>query len=119
MASKKAMHPDIRKSASFGDLILNSKMDEYVYLNPKSKEFCNEITSILKSNQFIQHFHCGFKHNYTSPKKKGDMVEAWIYFLYINYGIKSVDKYLKEELSKIKYKLDNRNIKLKLWDSFY
>lgn len=113
MASKKGMHPEIRISATKGDAILNKKMREFV-ISSNSKKFCSNIYSVLVSNEFIQHFHCGFKHDYTNIGKKADMVEAWIYFLYSNYGEKYLEKYLKKQLAIMKFKIDYKIVDLKL-----
>ena len=111
MTRKTTMNAEIRKYASLGDLILNKAILNLIR-NSNSKQFYPNMYSILISNEFIQHFHCGFKHEYTNPGKKGDMVEAWVYFIYENYGKDAVYRYLIRELQKMKFLIEFKLINL-------
>lgn len=95
-SSKKYMLPQIRSAAQKGDRILQQIINKWVKHKGLSRQY-PDLCCYLQSNKVISTFHTGIRHKtkaYTCIGKKGDYVEAWIYFLYINYGKEAVERYL-------------------------
>ena len=103
------MHPELREAATQGDKFYNNFIDNLCRTHPIwtkiGKKFCKGMNNTmflgeLKSNEFITQFYCGFKipQEITNTGKKGDYVEAWIWFLVTNYGEEKAKEYIIKQL---------------------
>lgn len=101
--------------AKNGDKILNSVLYDLTAKYRKGNAEIIRIRPILTSNEFISNFEvpCNFKLMPTGAQngstknlgRRGDMVEAYVWFLYINYGISCVERYIIKNLKLILAKL--------------
>jgi len=110
MPSKEKLYSlDFHHFAKEGDEVLNKItrkiVTKYKKRLKKKKSFYKHLYTKMISNEFISNFEvpATFKglENRTGVKYKGDKVEAWVYFLYINYGEESVERYLIEQWKKV------------------
>ena len=96
--AKKNYPKHLQEWAQKGDRILNNFVDKIIIPLPKGPYgLCKNY---LKSNLFLSIFEPKFKlkgkpfKKYKSICKYGDMIEATIYFLYINYGEQHAYNYI-------------------------
>lgn len=66
-----------------------------------------KLGQIINSNKFISKFELPFKYKMeklevaSSAEKRGDMVEAYIYWRHENFGFKSALSYVEDQIIKI------------------
>lgn len=109
---KAKVYKEFVKYAKSGDKILreiNNKIIRYGNFNPRQRDV---LHSLLNSNVFISQFELPFKYKLpllkanVSAGKFGDMVEAYIKWRHVNYGLESAERYVEDQIIKItsKYK---------------
>ena len=103
----KYMHPvsqvkSMRNAATVGDRILECAIRDLLErtgLNDDTPMFL-----FLKSNKFLNLWDTGFIRNKCFPvighKTKATIVEAWIWFIYENFGEKHTMRYIKGQIKK-------------------
>lgn len=110
-SNKRTMHPELRDAATKGDEFYNKFIRKLISKGDKfSMRKCNWcsqsnglLLNYLKSNEVISQFYTGFKkpENITNIGKIGDYVEAWIWFLVVNYGEEKAKEYIIKQLKRI------------------
>ena len=97
------MDKTIKQQAKKGDLILN-RCIKNLCLTLDNKKIGNVLCDFLRSNSFISNFNIPFtiKEGQTNGKQyRGDMVEAYVYFLYENFGYESARRYIIKNIKNI------------------
>lgn len=99
MAKYKKINNELLALAAMGDSILNCTIHRLLDLIGAQKFDKHYIGNSLKSNDFIKHFHSGFVYKGNLPEEfAGDIVEARIAFLYLNYGMGAATRYIHREI---------------------
>jgi len=92
---------NLKEIAHQGDAILFNLIRKYLI----EKEIVSDkMQGYLNSNSFISQFKIGFKFKDTgriSQHRRADMTEAWIWFLFVNYGESTVKKYVLNEIQRL------------------
>lgn len=97
---KKHLHKDFKYFAVKGDRVMEDILREWFHKYNIKRTYNHFLTQIV-SNEVIVNFYVPCRFNkiiYTNLGVRGDKVEAYIYFLYINYGRESVERYLIRQL---------------------
>ena len=102
--NKKNLHPELRIWAGLGDKILAivvTKLCDKYCEDIKDK---SSINTYLNSNSFIVKFDTplkikGFPNN-VGEQIRGDIVEANIAFIYLNYGFAAAERYITNNIIK-------------------
>jgi hypothetical protein len=105
---KKNYPEHLQSWAIRGDKILKVKIDNLTYMLPKrqrelvriylnSNKFLSTIKPLFTIRTLTAHQPIGY---YTNPGKYGDMVEATIYFIKLNYGDVMLDRFLYKHIKK-------------------
>jgi len=110
-SNKKNLHPELRIWAGLGDKILAivvTKLCNKYCEDPKER---GNINLYLNSNSFITKFDTplkikGFPAN-LGDNIKGDIVEANIAFIYLNYGYVAAERYVTNNIIKQLKKITN------------
>ena len=108
---------NIVEMAHVGDAVLhciNRKYKRIIDTLNLSGEVRGLTYTSLESNKFLSKFTTGFKNvkdqsiNHTSNSrhskevsKKACLTEAWIYFLWDNYGVKSAERYIEKQIIRV------------------
>lgn len=93
------MHLELRWAALHGDRILKATIDKLITKSKRSQN--NKAYLHLLSNECIQHFtpRVRLKDEAEIDKNiKGDLVEAYIYFLHKNFGNDMVKRYIERNI---------------------
>ena len=97
--------------AKAGDKILREVNNTIIKHGGFDSEQRNRLHSLLNSNAFISGFDVPFKYKLPllnkdmNVAKRGDIVEAYIWWRYVNYGLKSAESYIETEIIKITSKI--------------
>ena len=92
---------NLREIAHQGDAILYDLTLELLQMENFTQKLIEQKVPQFVSNVVIAHFEIGFdwrKDKYVSLHMRGDMTEAWIWFLYVNYGKLTTLRYLRKQL---------------------
>ena len=110
----RVLHPELRLAATQGDKLYN----EFVLKHLPSSLRVSTL-GVVKSNNFIQHFHCGFKYKWngkngsrTTEKIKGDYVEAWMWFIHQTFGPEAFRRYVHTQIKNVLLKYEQGKIEL-------
>lgn len=109
---KAGVYKEFVKHAQSGDKILRNINNNIIKYGNFSSYQRYILHSLLNSNLFLTQFKLPFKYKLPllktdiSEGKYGDMVEAYICWRYVNYGAKSAERYVEDQIIKItnKYK---------------
>jgi len=94
--------------ARSGDKILREVNNKIIKHGGFDSEQRNRLHALLNSNAFIAEFELPFKYKLPllnskemNVGKRGDMIEAYIWWRYVNYGLKSAESYVETQILKI------------------
>lgn len=91
----------LKDIAHQGDAVLYHLTKELLEMEPIKNKRKRSLLPILVSNKVISTFRIGFTVKVTHRKSqhyRADMTEAWIWFLFVNYGKLTTMRYLRKEL---------------------
>lgn len=108
------MHVDTRVYAGAGDIVLAIVIRDWVNVKNLPPHQAHALFDKVVSNSFIVLFRLPAKYkydsSYTSLGKRGDLVEAYIGWLYFNFGFDMAARYIIKEVTRVrKYKKYRRN----------
>lgn len=106
------VYKEFVKYVQGGDKILREINNRIIKHGNFDSHQRNVLHSLINSNLFLSQFELPFKYKLpllktdVSEGKFGDMVEAYIKWRHVNYGLKSAERYVENQIIKItnKYK---------------
>lgn len=107
-ASKKRRGKDFEQYALKGDKLLTQLARKFAKSRMKRQKKINWMQHNLVQNKYISRFDIhwqakdknGQVKKYSNPGMIGDMVEAWLWFLNVNYGEKVAYRYFQRQVIK-------------------
>ena len=118
MAGKtESLHRDTHIICRIGDTIVNRCAFTLKGQYKKLPEFSSMVCSgqMLQSNKFIKNFDIPNVEFHEQKVTRGDSVETYVGFLYINYGYKRAEEYVKSQFKKVYKELSKPNE----WDTLF
>lgn len=94
-----------------GDKILRQINNRIIKYSKLKADEMFTLNSVLNSNTFISKFKVPFSYKLDqisgkpSVPKRGDIVEAYIWWRYTNYGLESAERYVEDQIIKVTSKI--------------
>jgi|GEM_PF-4847811 len=105
--NKSKMPLSIREAATKGDRLLFEITKDLFPKERRSGSIRGNAFNYINSNQCISTWHPRFKEKWTTkkariknPGKIGDLVEAYIWFLNVNYGYETAKRYALRNITR-------------------